>query len=142
MRPNPTSEQDLIPSLRQAVIQHVERTTLRQVARQIGMTPSGLSKFMAGAEPYRKIRRKLEAWFTQTAAQADVGIGVHEPDAAAAAIRVLSTYFSPEDRGAFVDEILARLDPVLPSDGAWRAELARYGDYMRVGQNSATIGQD
>lgn len=131
------AEQELIPKIRAAVIERVERTTLREVSRQIGMTPSGLMKFMSGSQPYRKIRRKLEAWHTRKAARAPAEQGIHSPDTAAAAIRVLATYFPPSERGAFVDEVLERLDPVLPLDSEWREELAGYGDFMRAGEIEA-----
>jgi hypothetical protein len=127
-----SAEHDLIPRIREAVIERVERTTLREVARQIGMTASGLTKFMGGGEPYRKIRRRLEAWYVRKAARVPAGEGVPSADAAAAAIRILATYLPPAGRGAFVDELLGKMDGVLPPDPDWRAEFETFGPYMRA----------
>ncbi|MBI4409145.1 MAG: hypothetical protein HY561_05525 [Gemmatimonadetes bacterium] len=49
--------------LRDAVAVEVEATSLRQVAREIGMSPTGLHKFLTGATPYSATRRKLEHWY-------------------------------------------------------------------------------
>lgn len=135
--PMPTkasAEQELIPKIREAVIERVERTTLREVARQVGMTASGLSKFMAGGEPYRKIRRKLEAWYTRTRARVRADQGVPSPDTAAAAIRILAMYAPPGDRGVFVDGILAQVIDLLPPDTTWREEFAAFDGYMRASE--------
>ncbi len=37
-------------------------TSLRQAAREIGMSPTGLQKFLHGGEPYVKTVRKLSLW--------------------------------------------------------------------------------
>src|SRR5687767_9558164 len=41
----------LIPQMREAVMERVERTSLRTAAREIGMSPSGLKKFLDGNMP-------------------------------------------------------------------------------------------
>lgn len=48
--------------LRSLVHQAVGATSLRAVARDVGLSPTGLKKFLAGAAPYSTTRRKLEAW--------------------------------------------------------------------------------
>ncbi len=35
---------------------------LRSVAREVGMSPSGLQKVLAGSQPYRQTLVKLRAW--------------------------------------------------------------------------------
>lgn len=59
--PSVENENQIVPTIRAAVADRVEKTTLRKVAREIGMTPSGLTKFIGGAVPYRRTLRKLEA---------------------------------------------------------------------------------
>jgi hypothetical protein len=54
--------QTSISRLREAVTIRVQATSLRSVARQVGMSPSGLDKFLAGGMPYQKSRRKLFDW--------------------------------------------------------------------------------
>jgi len=49
--------------IRTAIQAHIDRTSLRQVAREIGMSPSGLDKFVAGSKPYPKTLRKLKGWY-------------------------------------------------------------------------------
>ena len=53
----PTVEQ-----LREAVIEAVAVSSLRAVARQIRMSPTGLSKFIDGAAPYNPTIRRLRQW--------------------------------------------------------------------------------
>lgn len=57
--PPPTPSLD---RLREAVGERVQATSLRAVARQVGMSPSGLHKFLSGGVPYQKSRRKLFEW--------------------------------------------------------------------------------
>lgn len=37
-------------------------SSLRSVARAVGMSPSGLAKVLAGSQPYRQTLTKLRAW--------------------------------------------------------------------------------
>jgi hypothetical protein len=62
------SEQRLIPQLRAAVAERVERTSLRSAAREIGMSPTGLKKFLDGNMPYTKTIHRLRAWYVHHAA--------------------------------------------------------------------------
>jgi hypothetical protein len=48
--------------LREAVRERVEASSLRHVARQVGMSPTGLRKFLEGGIPYQKSRRRLFDW--------------------------------------------------------------------------------
>ncbi|HEU0014798.1 MAG TPA: hypothetical protein VFQ45_14020, partial [Longimicrobium sp.] len=54
--------QTSLERLREMVTLRVEATSLRSVARQVGMSPSGLDKFLSGAMPYQKSRRRLFDW--------------------------------------------------------------------------------
>ena len=59
------SEQSLnsLKRLRETVKLRVQATSLRTVARQVGMSPSGLQKFLAGGTPYAGSRQKLQDWW-------------------------------------------------------------------------------
>jgi pantetheine-phosphate adenylyltransferase len=52
-----------VGSLIEEVAHRVENTSLRGVAREIGMSPTGLKKLLEGTEPPRSTLRKLEAWW-------------------------------------------------------------------------------
>lgn len=49
--------------LRQALKAETGSTSLRHVSRMVGMSPTGLQKFLDGAHPYSATRRKLERWY-------------------------------------------------------------------------------
>ena len=60
----PSRNADLsVGVLRQALRAEVEAATLRQVARQVGMSPSGLQKLLDGAHPRGATRRRVERWY-------------------------------------------------------------------------------
>lgn len=75
-------DEDRFQELRGAVRREVDGSSLRAVARSIGLSPSGLQKFLDGAEPYRPTRAKLRHWYlgTQsaptTAAEAEASLQV------------------------------------------------------------------
>ncbi|MBB4635646.1 hypothetical protein [Longimicrobium terrae] len=127
------AEQAVIPTIRTAATTMVDRTSLRQIAKQIGMSPSGLDKFLNGTEPQRKILRKLESWYTRLSAQAAARADGVSPESAAAAVRVLAVLHAPARRGVFVDVLVEQMDDVLPEDPAWREDFRNYGAYMRAG---------
>jgi len=60
-----------IDTLRDAVAVRLETTSLRETARQIGLSPSGLSKFVTGSTPYPKTVRKLRSWYRLYVAKAE-----------------------------------------------------------------------
>lgn len=49
--------------IRVALQTRAHATSLRGVAREVGMTPSGLQKVLDGGESYPKTRQKLQAWY-------------------------------------------------------------------------------
>ena len=51
-----------IESIREALRDYLDFTSLRQAAREVGMSATGLSNFVNGAEPYVPTIRKLRAW--------------------------------------------------------------------------------
>jgi len=44
----------------------IGRSSLRTVAKAVGMSPTGLTKFLEGAHPYGKTLEKLRRWSTRT----------------------------------------------------------------------------
>lgn len=52
-----------VETLRAAARTAAEGTSLREAARRIGMSPSGLRTFLAGTDPYGPTLTKLRAWY-------------------------------------------------------------------------------
>jgi transcriptional regulator with XRE-family HTH domain len=52
-----------VEELREAVQRRTEETSQRQTAKEIGISPTGLRGFLAGAEPYGPSLSKLLAWY-------------------------------------------------------------------------------
>jgi hypothetical protein len=61
-----------IESIRSALREYLEFASLRQVSREVGMSPTGLSNFVNGADPYVRTVRKLREWM---AAHPHLGAG-------------------------------------------------------------------
>lgn len=59
--------QPLIRRMRQAVAARAETTSLRATAREVGMSPTGLKKFVGGTAPYTKTVHRLRSWYLQHA---------------------------------------------------------------------------
>lgn len=130
-RDSTAPEFQMLPEIVEAVAEQVERTSLRAVARQVGMSASGISKVLAGALPYSKSMRKLEAWHIR---HLESGAGVSEvpsPATTAAAIRILSLYLPPGSRDELVDSLLVTLTPRFPRNRKWQAEFRKLDAYCR-----------
>jgi len=56
----------LVGQLRDAASAYADSTSLRQAAREIGMSPTGLGNFLSGTEPYLPTIRKLHDWHERT----------------------------------------------------------------------------
>lgn len=54
-----------LAKIREALALEVESASLRRSARNVGMSPTGLRKFLDGADPYAVTRRKLERWYVR-----------------------------------------------------------------------------
>jgi transcriptional regulator with XRE-family HTH domain len=116
---------EAIRKMRQAVIEHVDNTSLRKVARQLGMSPAGLKKFMEGGAPYTPTLRRLRKWYPRyTAATAG---GTVDPRDAAAALALLLHELPPDPRGQTAAGILQSLASAYEASGkprpAWITEL-------------------
>lgn len=72
---NPVSEpSDDAPEVEESVVLavavelarlRVDETSLRHVAREIGMSPTGLRGLLDGADPYGKTKEKMRAWYVR-----------------------------------------------------------------------------
>ena len=131
-------EQQLMPIIRTEVRERIERTSLRAVARDIGITASGLLKFAAGSQPYRKTIRKLEAWYLRQPGRTPEPGESPTPETVAAAVRILALLPPATRRGEFVDGILKQVTEAAPQDAAWRREFSGYDEYIRAGEPDAT----
>ena len=92
-----------ITTLRRAVEGSVSATSLRQVAREVGMSPSGLRKFLSSASPYSATRRKLERWYVRRGSAPDV-------HSALAALEVLVLDLPPAERIRAIEQIVDGLE--------------------------------
>jgi hypothetical protein len=88
--------------VREALEARKEAASLRQVAREVGMSPTGLQKVLDGARPYSATRRKLERWYVRETAQYP---GSFSAGSAFAALSVLVQDLPPGRR----KDVLARL---------------------------------
>jgi transcriptional regulator with XRE-family HTH domain len=84
-----------IRHLRETAQARVENTSLRSVAREIGMSPTGLKKFLQGTAPYSPTLRRLRNWYVHYAA---VQAGEVLTQDATAALAVLVHDLSPDPR--------------------------------------------
>jgi len=106
--------------LREAVERQVTTRSLRYAARQVGMSPTGLQKFLAGSAPTDATCRKLERWAFDKAAAG-------EPPTAEIALGVLSLLagaLPPRRHSEAVARLLAVLESAF-ADGVrptWLAE--------------------
>ena len=116
--------------LREMAAARVESTSLRGVAREIGMSPTGLKKFLLGTAPYSPTVRRLKKWYVQHAALPTGQVSYHD---ASAALSVLTHDLPPEPRRDTADCVLDCLGKGYDSTGrsrpGWVAELrVEYGE--------------
>lgn len=108
--------------LREAVDREVEQTSLRATARRVGMSPSGLRKFLDGSAPYSATRRKLERWYVREVAPGYAGSLT--PSTAEGALEVLLHDVPAGQRPEARGRLVTALREVYGDDGpAWLDEL-------------------
>lgn len=112
--------------LREAVEEGVVTRSLRGVAREVGMSPSGLQKFRDGSTPYTATRRKLERWYVRESAQYGRGTGT---GSALAALHILTHDLPARERrqtnGAILDAIDTAYQKRRRRPPAWIGEIRR-----------------
>ncbi|HEU0053373.1 MAG TPA: hypothetical protein VFQ39_09360 [Longimicrobium sp.] len=96
-----------VESIREALRLEVEATSLRAVAREVGMSPMGLRNFIGGSSTtsYSATVRKLSAWYVRHHASRHA----FHPDAARAALSMLLEKIPEAHRDAVGDRLLAAL---------------------------------
>jgi hypothetical protein len=112
---DPEMDQSPAGQYREATVRHlremaaarVERTSLRGVAREIGMSPTGLKKFLMGTDPYSPTVRRLRKWYLQHSALPTGEVSRHD---AAAALVVLFNDLQPDARRAASDCLIDCLE--------------------------------
>ncbi|WP_420125227.1 hypothetical protein [Longimicrobium sp.] len=72
--------------VREVAAARVANTSLRGVAREIGMSPMGLRNFIHGTDPYSPTLRRLRNWYVRYAAERS---GTVQLEDATAALSVL-----------------------------------------------------
>lgn len=87
-------ENDGFGNIREALRFAIQRASLRRVAAQVGMSPTGLQQFVDGAKPYGKTREKVRAWFYRATGSSNLAA-----DDAAGALRRLVCTLPEPDRG-------------------------------------------
>ncbi len=95
--------------LRQALERWVEKTSLRQAARETGMSPTGLRKVLSGSRVHASTERKLLTWYLRHLAQQG-DWGALDADTAAAALALLTEGLLPGTRRSLVSTFLERIE--------------------------------
>lgn len=96
-----------VTKLRAAVQHKVDSTSLRSVAAEMGMSPSGLRSFLIGGDPYSQTRQRLLAWYVKEAANHTYE--VVDTDAAHAALEILVSHLPVAAREAVTATLRAEL---------------------------------
>ncbi|HEX2080499.1 MAG TPA: hypothetical protein VHG08_22540 [Longimicrobium sp.] len=140
MKISETPRDDTIQRLREAVRGVAENTSLRKVARDIGMSPSGLKKFLEGAAPYSPTRRRLHRWYVQ---HSGVQHGQVEFPEANAALHVLVHDLTPDSRRRTASRMIECLRLGYRESGKaapkWVSELRETnGNHLPAGEAEAS----
>ncbi|HEY0020111.1 MAG TPA: hypothetical protein VGC13_27695 [Longimicrobium sp.] len=113
-----------IRHVREVAAAHVENTSLRGVAREIGMSPMGLRNFLHGTEPYAPTLRRLRNWYVKYAA---TRAGNVELEDATAALSLLVHDLGPVPRKQAAVTVLDAVGRGYEQSGVpkpgWVAEL-------------------
>jgi hypothetical protein len=113
-----------IRHVREAAAARVENTSLRNVAREIGMSPMGLRNFLHGTEPYAPTLRRLRNWYVRYAATRSGNVQLED---ATAALSLLVHDLAPAPRREAAATVLDAVGRGYEQSGvtkpAWVAEL-------------------
>ncbi|HEX6369164.1 MAG TPA: hypothetical protein VF006_09540 [Longimicrobium sp.] len=118
-----------IRHVREVAAARVANTSLRGVAREIGMSPMGLRNFIRGTDPYSPTLRRLRNWYVRHAA-ARAGNVETEDAVAALSVLVHDLDSAPRRRAAMtvLDAVALGYEQSGVAKPAWVAELrTRYG---------------
>lgn len=113
----------LVEAIREAVKLAIEASSLRKVARAVGMSPMGLKHFAAGTDPYSATFRKLLAWYAVYRAEA----GGFSVETARGALEVLTDGIPESGRArvkaALIDDVSKFHAEFRTRPPAWLAAL-------------------
>jgi hypothetical protein len=107
--------------LRAAARRAVDERGLREVARAVGMSGSGFSKFLRGSVPRAGTRRKLVVWHAREAAET----GELSPEAAEAVLSLLLDGLAEPRRARVLADVLARVEAEHRGQGTLAPEWLR-----------------
>lgn len=113
-----------IRHVREVAAAHVENTSLRGVAREIGMSPMGLRNFIRGTDPYSPTLRRLRNWYVRHAAARPANVQM-EDATAALAVLVHDLDIAPRRQAAVIvlDAVARGYDQSGVMKPSWLAEL-------------------
>ena len=115
--------------VREALSTAVEQESLREVARKVGMSPTGLRGMIDGADPYAKTWDKILAWYARwiTARQADRAPHALDAETVAGLIDLLLRDVPERHRAGARARVLLGFSAAFAVGGmappAWVAEL-------------------
>ena len=92
--------------LRAVVQQVIGFRSLREVAGEIGIVPSAVLKFLEGATPQKRTRRKLLAWY----ARESPALPEPTPEVALAVLDMLLQGLTPERQARVRESFLADVE--------------------------------
>lgn len=123
-----------VNAIRSAAKFAVSRSSLRGVAREIRMSPTGLTKFLNGSSPYAPTYHLLRQWYaTQRGTPSEVRV-----DAALDAMVVLLADLSGVERERVIEDILDTLRAAHgPDEPQWLLSLRQQLLYTRTPKPAA-----
>jgi lambda repressor-like predicted transcriptional regulator len=126
---SPEEDAHFVDWVRSTAQRRMDATSLRAVARQVGMSPSGLSKFLAGARPYSKTLARLRAWYLWQSEQP----ATLSPQETLAALQLLTSPLPvdrrPDAAAGIMDALRGCFGGKAP---AWWAEFERLAQETMV----------
>jgi hypothetical protein len=112
-------------ALRDALAHRIERTSLRDVAEEVGLTHGGLRKFLSGSQPRASTMAKLLAWYSSFGDQVESTLTAAQGHAL---LEALLRDHPPAKRALATVQILEVLEQSWGSDvtkPAWLRRLSR-----------------
>lgn len=132
--------------LRETVALRVQATSLRAVARQVGMSPSGLEKFLSGGTPYTRSRQKLQDWWEREGSRPRSEVSA---EGIQVAVGALVRDLPPEFRAEAIERLIRALRDVYDEQQAehpvWLDSLAATwlsGHPPTLDEPSASAGEE
>ena len=113
-----------VATIRAALKAAVEETSLRAVAQELSMSPTGLQGLLDGCEPYAKTRARIRAWYMSSRASELSDI---PPETARAVIRALLTgvpeSFQPHAQRRVLSAVAEAFEMARVEEPSWLKEI-------------------